>query len=234
MRSYRQNRECRILITGVSRGLGRALCEFFIAHGHIVHGCARSADKIAELAHRYGAPHTFHVVDVSQDDQVRAWIDELLCTDAIPDIVINNAAVIGPLAPLWETITSDFDKCIDINIKGVANVLRRILPPMIMRKSGVIVNISSGWGRSVSPNVSAYCATKWAIEGLTKALANELPHGMAAVALNPGVIDTEMLRACFGEHAKFHPKPATWATKAGPFILSLGPEHNGASLTVPL
>jgi NAD(P)-dependent dehydrogenase (short-subunit alcohol dehydrogenase family) len=66
----------------------------------------------------------------------------------------------------------------------------------------VIVNLSSGWGRSVSPEVAPYCATKWAIEGLTQAFAKELPEGLAAVALNPGVIDTDMLRLAFGDDSE--------------------------------
>jgi hypothetical protein len=97
---------------------------------------------------------------------------------------------------------------------------------------GVIVNMSSGWGRSVAPDVAPYCASKWAIEGLTKALAQELPDGMAAVPLNPGVIDTDMLRTCFQDGASSYPKADAWARTAGPFILGLGPKDNGRSLSV--
>jgi NAD(P)-dependent dehydrogenase (short-subunit alcohol dehydrogenase family) len=97
----------------------------------------------------------------------------------------------------------------------------------------VIVNLSSGWGRSASPEVAAYCASKWAIEGLTKALAQELPEGMAAVPLNPGVINTDMLQKCFGAEAENYPKAREWAQRAGPFILTLGRKDNGQSLSVP-
>ena len=72
---------------------------------------------------------------------------------------------------------------------------------VVARRRGVIVNFSSGWGRSTAPEVAPYCATKWAIEGLTQALAEELPAGMAAVPLNPGIINTEMLQSCFGAGA---------------------------------
>ena len=71
----------------------------------------------------------------------------------------------------------------------------------------MIVNFSSGWGRSVDAEVAPYCATKWAIEGLTQALARELPPGLCAVPLNPGVIDTDMLRSCFGGSAGGYPQP---------------------------
>ncbi|MBV9125505.1 MAG: SDR family NAD(P)-dependent oxidoreductase, partial [Planctomycetes bacterium] len=98
---------------------------------------------------------------------------------------------------------------------------------------GVIVNFSSGWGRSTSAEVAPYCATKWAIEGLTKALAEELPPGMAAVPLNPGIIDTAMLRECFGADAAHYPRAEDWSRQAVPFLLRLGPGDNGKSLTVP-
>jgi NAD(P)-dependent dehydrogenase (short-subunit alcohol dehydrogenase family) len=136
-------------------------------------------------------------------------------------------------APLWSVPAAEFNKLIDVNIKGVTNVLRHFLPPMVTRKQGVIVNLSSGWGRSTSPGVAPYCASKYAIEGLTLSLAQDLPAGMAAVPLNPGVIDTDMLRQCWSEGAAGHPKAEDWAKIAAPFILKLGPKDNGKSLTVP-
>jgi NAD(P)-dependent dehydrogenase (short-subunit alcohol dehydrogenase family) len=104
---------------------------------------------------------------------------------------------------------------------------------MVRRKRGVIVNLSSGWGRSTSPEVAAYCATKFAIEGLTQAMADELPTGMAAVPLNPGVINTDMLQQAFGEDASSYPNAEKWARKAVPFLLDLGSSDNGQPLTVP-
>ena len=104
---------------------------------------------------------------------------------------------------------------------------------MDKRKSGVIVNFSSGWGRSADAEVAPYCATKWAIEGLTQSLSQELPSGMATVALNPGIINTEMLRSCFGGSATSYPSPAEWAGVAVPFLLKIGPTDNGRPLTVP-
>jgi NAD(P)-dependent dehydrogenase (short-subunit alcohol dehydrogenase family) len=121
---------------------------------------------------------------------------------------------------------------VDVNIKGVANLIRAYAPAMVQRRSGVIVNLSSGWGRSTSPDVAPYCATKYAIEGLTLALAQELPAGMAAIPLNPGVIDTDMLRSAWGDGASAYPTAETWAARAAPFLLKLGPSDNGRSLTV--
>jgi NAD(P)-dependent dehydrogenase (short-subunit alcohol dehydrogenase family) len=148
-------------------------------------------------------------------------------------LLVNNAAVVNDNAVLWEVPADEFDRVVDVNVKGVANVLRHFVPAMVARASGVIVNFSSGWGRSTSPDVAPYCATKWAIEGLTQALAQELPDGMAAVPLNPGIINTEMLQSCFGSGAAAYPSPDDWAESAAPFLLQLGPKDNGRPLSVP-
>jgi len=132
----------------------------------------------------------------------------------------------------WQVPADEFDRLMDVNVKGVANVIRHFVPAMIARKTGLIVNISSGWGRSVAKDVAPYCASKWAIEGLTQALAEELPRGMAAIPLNPGVIDTDMLRSCFGGSASRYPSPRKWVEKAVPFILALNSRDNGKPLTV--
>jgi NAD(P)-dependent dehydrogenase (short-subunit alcohol dehydrogenase family) len=115
----------------------------------------------------------------------------------------------------------------------VQNVIFSFMSSMIQHGKGVVVNFSSGWGRSTSPEVAPYCATKWGIEGLTAALAQELPAGLAAVALNPGIIDTRMLRSCFGAGAASYPTPEEWAKAAVPYLASLGTRHNGKALTVP-
>lgn len=223
----------RILITGVSRGLGRAMAEKLIALGHTVCGCARNQQAIDELARRYPAPHRFAVVDVVDDAAVQAWASQLDAAGQPFDLVLNNAAVANKPAPLWEVPAEEFRAVIEVNILGVANVIRHFVPPMIARGQGVIVNFSSGWGRTASPDVAPYCATKYAIEGLTQALAQELPPEMIAVPLSPGVIDTDMLQLVFGREASSYPDPQSWAEHAVPFILSLGPAESGNSLTVP-
>ena len=208
------------------------MAEGFIDGGHVVLGCARSTEAIAELRRQHGPPHSFEVVDVSRDDEVAAWAERVL-GDAAADLLVNNAGLINRNAPLWELPAGEFSQVIDVNIKGVVNVIRHFLPAMVDRRQGVIVNFSSGWGRSTAPQVAPYCATKWAIEGLTRSLAAELPSGMAAVALNPGIIDTDILRSCFGEASASYVDPTTWARRAVPFILDIGPSENGRPLSVP-
>jgi NAD(P)-dependent dehydrogenase (short-subunit alcohol dehydrogenase family) len=222
----------KIVLTGVTRGLGRALAHEFIAAGHTVIGCGRSGDAIFDLRMEFQAPHDFSVLDVAQDTKVSIWAAKVLENDSPPDLLINNAAVMNRLAPLWEQDDREFSRLVDTNIRGVQNVIRHFVPAMVQRKRGVIVNFSSGWGRSVAPEVASYCMSKWAIEGLTKALAEELPAGMAAIPLNPGVIDTDMLRSCWADGASAYPKAEAWAKVAAPFILGLGPKDNGRSLSV--
>lgn len=222
-----------IVITGVSRGLGRMLAEAFIAQGHRVSGCARSAAKIAELTQAYPTPHRFAVVDIADDASVSQWSQQVLSHAGVPDLVINNAGLINTPAPLWAVPVEECRAVIDVNLGGMINVIRHFVPPMLEQRSGLIVNFSSGWGRSTSPGVAPYCASKWAVEGLTQALAQELPDGMAAVALNPGVIHTDMLETCFGEAAASYTPLQTWVKAAVPYILSIQPQDNGRQLSVP-
>ena len=221
-----------VVLTGVTRGLGLAMAEKFIELGHKVLGCGRSRDIIEQLRRTYRPTNDFAAVDVAQESQVEPWAARLLSTYGSPDLLINNAAIINQNAPLWQVPAEEFDRLMDVNVKGVANVIRHFVPAMLARKSGVIVNFSSGWGRSVAADVAPYCASKWAIEGLTQALAEELPRGMAAVPLDPGVIDTDMLRSCFGGSASRYPSPKKWVEKAVPYILALNSRDNGKPLSV--
>jgi NAD(P)-dependent dehydrogenase (short-subunit alcohol dehydrogenase family) len=222
----------RIVLTGAGRGLGWAMTEKFADLGHTVIGCSQSPERVKELSKRFRSPHRFDTVDVTKDERVAEWTQSVLA-DGPPDLLLNNAAVINGSAPLWEVPADEFSWVIDVNIKGVYHVLRHFLPAMVARKSGAIVNFSSGWGRSTSPDVAPYCATKYAIEGLTLALAQEVPDGMCAVPLNPGIINTDMLQSAWGEGASSYPSPEKWAEKAVPFLLRLGPKDNGKSLSVP-
>jgi NAD(P)-dependent dehydrogenase (short-subunit alcohol dehydrogenase family) len=222
-----------VLITGVSRGLGRAMAVKFAELGHVVVGCGRSKQAIASLQKELGAPHRFSVVDVTREAQVSKWASEVIESVGAPHLLLNNAALINPVSPLWEIAGKDFDEVIDVNIKGVANVVRHFVPAMVKRKSGIIVNFSSGWGRDTDAGVAPYCATKWAIEGMTRALAQELPKGMAAIPLSPGIIDTDMLRSCFGNEAGNYPTAEVWVETAVSFLLGLKASDNGKPLTVP-
>ncbi len=222
-----------VVITGASRGLGRAMATGFASDGWSVSGCGTDADALQSLAVELGSEHLMQVCDVTDPVSVEKFTTAATERFGYPDLLLNNAATINRNAPLWEVSAEDFARVIDVNLKGVHLVIRAFLPGMIQRGKGVVVNFSSGWGRSTSPEVAPYCATKWGIEGMTAALAQELPSGLAAVALNPGIIDTRMLRSCFGEHASSYPTPDEWAKVAVPFLASLNSRHNGNVITVP-
>ena len=221
-----------VVITGTSRGLGRAMAIGFAADGWTVSGCGTDVAALQQLARELGPDHHVQACDVTDPATVEEFATAVTKRFGAPDLLLNNAATINPNKPLWEVTADEFGRVIDINLKGVHLIIRAFLPGMIRRGKGVVVNFSSGWGRSTSPEVAPYCATKWGIEGLTAALAQELPAGLAAVALNLGIIDTRMLRSCFGEGAGGYPTPEEWAKVAVPYLASLGTRHNGMALTV--
>ncbi|MGB3511813.1 MAG: SDR family oxidoreductase [Microcoleaceae cyanobacterium] len=223
-----------ILITCVSRGLGRVMTEAFIQLGHTVVGCSLNEQAIADLEKQFGEPHHFTAVDIADEMQVKSWSQTITLKYDAPDLIINNAGIVHELAPLWEIEGKVFDRVIDTNIKGVANILRYFLPQMVAKNQGVIVNFSAGWGRYTTANAAPYCASKWAIEGLTKALAQELPPGMAAVSLWPGTIHTDTLETIYGnEKAAKYIQPQDWVKIAVPFLLQIGASDNGKALAIP-
>lgn len=237
-----------ILITGVSKGLGKALAMELAKRGHTIIGCSRSQDKLNSLQLELSSStptspssepnssssdrHLFVNADVRSNSSVEELARTVMAKKGVPDIIVNNAGTINKNNKIWEVPEEEFDAVIDTNVKALANMLRHFIPLMLVNKQGVIVNMSSGWGRSGAALVAPYCASKWAVEGLTKSVAKELPEGMAVVALNPGVINTDMLASCFGNSAGLYQTPESWAPKAATMILNLTAADNGASLTV--
>ena len=223
-----------VVITGVSKGLGRAMTLRFAQEGWLVCGCGRDKAALAELQSALGDDHLLQACDVTDEAQVTKFEKAVIKkAGSAPDLLLNNAGVINRNAPLWEIGGDEFRKVMEINLTGVHPVIRTFLPAMMERGKGVVANFSSGWGRSTSPEVAPYCASKWGIEGLTAALAQELPSGLAAVAVNPGIIDTEMLQSCFGSEASMYPNPSDWAEETVPWLASLTAKDNGRALTAP-
>lgn len=141
----------RIVITGVTRGLGRALTEAFLRQGHWVAGFGRTTETIAQLqvwAASQEGHAWFDVVNVAVETEVAAWSRRVIAEWGPPDLLINNAAVMPTPAVLWEVPAKDFDYTLAVNLSGVANVIRYFVPAMIHRRQGIIANISSGWGAS--------------------------------------------------------------------------------------
>ena len=221
-----------IVVTGCSQGLGLALIQGFIDSGHKVSGCSRNTQRMNELREQFGEEHYFEAVDVSDPDQVYGWANNCLEQQGAVDLIVNNAAIINPNASMWEVDDQQWSELININVKGVFYVSKAFLPSLIKANHGVLVNVSSGWGRSAAAEVATYCCSKWAVEGLTRSLAEEVPSGVAAIPLNPGIIHTTLLESCFGSSASHFPSPQQWAEAAVPFLLGLSAADNGQPLTV--
>jgi len=222
-----------VCITGCSRGLGRAMALEFARLGWKVAGCARTAEAIATLAEELGDPNIFQAVDVTDDAAMHSFAKTVIDNLGAPKLLVNNAALMNANAPLKDISPEEFAQILAVNLGGVHNSIRAFLPAMEDTGRGVIANFSSYWGRSTAPDVAPYCTTKWAIEGLTQSLSQELPSGLAAVAFNPGIIDTDMLRSCFGEAAEGYHSPEEWARTAVSALASLGRADNGSSVTAP-
>ncbi|WP_342641409.1 SDR family oxidoreductase [Rhodoligotrophos ferricapiens] len=216
-----------IVLTGASRGLGLALARELVRLGHHVEACSRSGQASEPVDYRIAA------LDVSNPGQLNRWAAGIIEAGRTPDILICNAAVINAPAPLWQVPQSELSEVIGINLLGTGYTIQAFAPAMIKRGSGIIVTLSSGWGRSTDPEMAPYCASRWAVEGMTLSLAQELPNGMAAVTLSPGVVNTKMLHKCWPEHADAYETPEPWAKRAAPYILAITSAHNGSQLTVP-
>lgn len=222
-----------ILITGCGRGLGHALVREFVEAGHLVCGGTRNPQVVEALRAEFPAPHRFDTVDVTSEEEITTWAQDLEVADRIPDLLINNAGIIHTPAPLWEIEEAVFRELLDVNVLGVHRMIRAFLPLMATRNGGVIANLSSGAGRHGYPEIAAYCASKWAIEGLSQALAAESPAKITVVAVSPGAVDTDMLRRIWGDDAGNAPNVNAWAKVAAPFFLGLDASHHGQAVTTP-
>ena len=225
-----------ILITGITSGIGLSLVKELSNCGHNIIGCSRDISKFNQLQLSQPENHLFTQVDVSNDNLVKHWADEVYSRYDRIDIIINNAGTKSKLLPIWEIPTDDFEQTIKTNVFGVVNIIRNFVPKMVENKAGTIINLTSEWGKYADAYVSSYCASKFAVEGLTQSLAKELPKGMLAVALNPYFVRTQLLESCKelflpGEY-ELSISPDEWAKFSVPKILTIDHAYNGKSITV--
>ena len=230
----RDNRKL-VVITGVTSGLGRVMVDRFDEEGLLIAGCGRSQKAINALQEQFGDKHYFASVDVTDESAVKNWLENVKNSCSEIDLLINNASIINQSAPVVDVPISEFKTVLDINVMGVVNVLHH--SKSALSDEAVIVNVSSMWGREGDINVGPYCASKFAIEGLTQSAAKEMSMNeskQTMVTCDPGGgIATPMLDICSPDYVKEAPTPEEWSYKAVPFFLSIDHSQHGKALTCP-
>ncbi|EAQ26152.1 MULTISPECIES: SDR family oxidoreductase [unclassified Roseovarius] len=184
-----------VLITGASKGIGAAAARVFAAAGANVALAARNGDAIAELAGDIGPSAIAIPCDVSRYWEIEAAIAACHTAFGQLDVLINNAGVIEPIAPLSDADPEAWARAIDVNLKGVFNGMRAALPGMMARGAGTILTVSSGAAHHALEGWSAYCTSKAGAAMLTRCAALEAsPVGVRVMGLSPGTVATDMQR----------------------------------------
>ncbi|MEH2216898.1 MAG: SDR family oxidoreductase [Nostoc sp.] len=183
-----------VIITGASSGLGEATAKRLAASGAKLMLAARREDRlkdlVAEIA-KLGGTATYRVTDVVDRSQVEALAKETLSTYSRIDVLINNAGLM-PLSPLDQVKVEEWDRMIDVNIKGVLYGIAAVLPIMRQQKSGHIINLSSVAGHKVFPGSAVYCATKYAVQAISEGLRLESNGEIRSTNISPGAVATEL------------------------------------------
>ncbi len=183
-----------IAITGASSGIGEATARLLAARGaHVMLG-ARRADRLEALATeivRSGGAARWRVLDVTQRSNVQAFVDAAHGWQDRLDVLVNNAGVM-PLSPLAALKIDEWDRMIDVNIRGVLHGIAAALPHMQAQRRGQIVSLSSIGGHSVSPTAAVYCATKFAVNAISEGLRQEVGGDIRVTVISPGVTTSEL------------------------------------------
>ena len=182
-----------VLITGASSGIGEATAKLLAEQGaHVVVG-ARRADRLATLVSAIaaqGGSARFRALDVTSREDMAAFVDFAKAEFGRIDVIVNNAGVM-PLSPLASLKVNEWDRMIDVNIRGVLNGIAAALPGMEAQGSGQIINVSSIGGLSVTPTAAVYCATKFAVRAISDGLRQETDKIRVTVVC-PGVTESEL------------------------------------------
>jgi len=226
-----------ILVTGASSGIGEACARRFAAEGANLVLWARRADRLERVAAELGTAHrvslSVAVVDVRDRPAVNRAADALVRADRVPDVLINNAGLASGMAKIQDGDPEDWDRMIDTNVKGLLNVTRAILPHMVARRRGHVVNIGSTAGHMTYPMGNVYNATKFGVRALTEGMNLDVAGTPIRVsAVDPGFVETEFSEVRFhgdAERAKavyqgFTPLTADDVADAIAYVLNL-PEH---------
>tara|TARA_R110002051_G_scaffold227845_1_gene290105 strand:- start:5622 stop:6386 length:765 start_codon:yes stop_codon:yes gene_type:complete len=195
------SKEKRIaLITGATSGIGKSIAILFAANGIHLVLCGRREDRLAILKEELSKETKVHTLafDVRNKEEVFKAVASLTDEFSAIDILINNAGNAHGLEPIDEGNPDDWDAMLDINVKGLLYVSKAIMPKMIEKKSGHIINIGSTAGKEVYPKGNVYCASKHAVDAITQGMRIDLnPYGIRVGAVNPGMVETEFSEVRF-------------------------------------
>jgi NAD(P)-dependent dehydrogenase (short-subunit alcohol dehydrogenase family) len=184
------------VITGGGRGIGRAVALAYAREGARLALCSRTKTELSSAAAelgRLGVEVLALPADVSQPDQVAAFVDNAVAKFGRLDVLVNNAGVAHPEASLLELSLREWDRVLAINLRGVYLVARAVIPHMVRQKGGSVINVSSWLGRDALTGWGAYGVSKWGLEGLTRYLALELKSLRVRVnSVSPGYVATKM------------------------------------------
>ncbi len=183
-----------VIVTGGGDGIGRAICERFLAAGAQVHVCDVDPDHLAAVT---GANPSLRgtLADVADPDAVARAVEEALAWMGHIDVLVNNAGIGGPRAPLEEMTDGDWDRVMRVNLYGMFHTMRCVIPEMKQHMSGTIVNISTGSVKSIPVGRSVYNVSKAGVEGLTRTMARELgPFNIRVNAIQPGMVNNARMR----------------------------------------
>jgi NADP-dependent 3-hydroxy acid dehydrogenase YdfG len=184
-----------VVITGASSGLGEATARLLSVQGAIVVLGARRADRLKALAkdlETHGGKALALTTDVARREQVKALVDSAVQAHGRIDVMINNAGLM-PQAPLEQLRVDEWDRMIDVNVKGVLYGIAAALPHMQRQKAGHFINVSSVAGHRVGPGFAVYAATKFAVRALSEGLRQEVkPYNIRTTVISPGAVATEL------------------------------------------
>jgi NADP-dependent 3-hydroxy acid dehydrogenase YdfG len=182
-----------IAITGASSGIGEATARHLVRQGHRVVLGARRIERLQALAEELaGEPGrvAYRALDVTRFDQMQAFADVAESTFGPVDVIVNNAGVM-PLSPLNALKLGEWNRMIDVNVRGVLHGIAAVLPGMEARRRGHVINVSSIGGHAVSPTAAVYCATKYAVRAISDGLRQETDC-IRVTVVSPGVVESEL------------------------------------------
>jgi 3-hydroxy acid dehydrogenase/malonic semialdehyde reductase len=226
-----------VLVTGASAGIGQATARAFASYGSNLILLARRKERLSdlktELEGEFGIQVSTHELDVRDQESVEAFAGTLQRDGTIPDVLVNNAGKALGLHLLHEGLLDDWEEMIDTNVKGLLYMTRAVLPLMVERNQGHVVNIGSIAGHQVYPKGAVYCASKFAVKALNEGMSLDLIGTKIRVSsIDPGMVETEFAQVRFhgdtekaeGVYQGFMPLQAEDIADLVTFVASR-PEH---------